>query len=385
MKVLLVDQFGRTTGRDTLALAELINKNEDIELEVFLSDNTEIPIDREYNLRVTKGFNKAYEGNFINKSLNYLKALRELKKYIKNNNFDIVHLQWFSIPWIEWIYVGQLKKKCKVIITVHDVIPFDNRPLEMKALDKIYSKADQLLVHTETSKKLFKDNYHAKPPITVITQGFCLKSDYCKLDSKKAKMHFGIPLDSIVFLYYGTIRPSKGIDYLIRAIHKAHKLNHNVYLLAAGALHKVNENELLKLVNDELSSEFSTVKIGFVPQEEEKWYFSAADVLCLPYLEVTQSGVAQLGLMYDLPIIATDVGEMRSVCRNNQNGILVTAGDEKQLKDAIVRMTGDNKFRQQASKVSCVLGKNEFSLTVKAQKVYDSYKQMVINCEGKDK
>ena len=40
MKVLLVDQFGRTTGRDTLALAELINKNEDVDLEVFLSDNT---------------------------------------------------------------------------------------------------------------------------------------------------------------------------------------------------------------------------------------------------------------------------------------------------------------------------------------------------------
>ena len=336
-------------------------------------------------MKITKGFNKAYEGNFINKSLNYLKALRELKKYIIKNNFDIVHLQWFSIPWIEWIYVGQLKKKCKVIVTVHDVIPFYNRPLEMKALDKIYSKADQLLVHTETSKKLFQENYRADTPIRVITQGFCLKSDYCKLDSNKAKTHFGIPLDSIVFLYYGTIRPSKGIDYLIRAIHKAHKLNHNIYLLAAGALHRVNESELLKLVNDELSPEYSTVRIGFVPQEDEKWYFSAADVLCLPYLEVTQSGVAQLGLMYDLPIIATDVGEMKDVCRNGMNGIIVNSGNTEQLTNAIVQLAEDSNFRLQASYKSKELGEKEFSLTVKAQKVYDSYKQMVINCEGKDK
>lgn len=64
MKVLFVDQFGKTTGRDTLALAELINKNPDIDMEVYLSDTTEIPSDRNYTLKLQRDFHGAYEGTF---------------------------------------------------------------------------------------------------------------------------------------------------------------------------------------------------------------------------------------------------------------------------------------------------------------------------------
>lgn len=376
MKVLFVDQFGKTTGRDTLALAELINENNNIDMTVFLSDNTEIPKDRNYTVNIVKGFHDAYVGNFLNKTINYLKALKQLKEFIDDNKFDIVHLQWFSLPWIEWMYVGIIAKKSKIVITVHDVIPFDNRPFEMKSLNKIYSKADALLIHTETSKKLFQKKYSAKTPISCITQGFCLKSDYKRIDSETAKQHFNIPADSIVFLYYGTIRPSKGIEILIKAIHKAQAKDKKVFLLAAGALHRVNEEELKELIKEELSEDSSFISIGFVPQEEEQWYFSAADVLCLPYLEVTQSGVAQLGLMYDLPIIATDVGEMKDVCRDGLNGIIVNSGNIEQLSDAIIKLAEDCKFRLQATNKSKELGEKEFSLKIKADKVKKVYEDI---------
>lgn len=378
MKVLFVDQFGKTTGRDTLALAELINENENIDMTVFLSDDTEIPSDRKYSVKVVKGFHNAYVGNFLNKTFNYLKALKQLKEYIRQNNFDIVHLQWFSLPWIEWIYVGSIAKKHNVAITVHDVIPFDNRPFEMKSLNKIYSRADALLIHTETSKKLFQKEYSAKTPISCITQGFCLKSDYKRIDHETAKEHFNIPSDAIVFLYYGTIRPSKGIDILIKAVHKAQECNKKIFLLAAGALHRVNEEELRKEIKEELSVDSSLVNIGFVPQEEEQWYFSAADVLCLPYLEVTQSGVAQLGLMYELPIIATDVGEMRDVCRDGLNGIIVRPGNSEQFSDAIMQFAEDNKFRLHASNKSKELGEKEFSLRIKAERVQKAYEDIAL-------
>ncbi len=373
MKILLVDQFGKTTGRDTLALAELINKNENVEVEVFLSDNTEIPKNKQYSVKIIKGFRGAYEGNAVNKAFNYLRALKELKQYILKNNIDIVHLQWFSLPWIEWLYAGCLRKKCKIVITVHDVIPFDNRPFEMKSLNLIYDRADYLLMHTENSRKLFKENYKAKTPISIITQGFCLKSDYEVIDKKQAKTHFGIPEDAKVYLYYGTIRPSKGLDVLIKAISDAHKNNNSVYLLAAGAFHRVNEDEYNKLVKGFLSDEFANVKFGFVPYEEEKWYFSAADVLCLPYLEVTQSGVAQLGLMYELPLIATDVGEMSEVCKNEKNGLIVSPNNINELSSAILKFATEKEFLKSASIHSKNIGEKEFSLEIKAEKISQIY------------
>lgn len=374
MKVLLVDQLGKTTGRDTLAVAELINKNEDIDMEVYLSDNTEIPNDRKYAVKIVKGFHGAYCGNAISKGLNYLKALYELKKYIIMHKIDVVHLQWFSLPWIEWVYVGQLHKYCKVFITVHDIIPFDCRPAEIKFLDKIYKRADALFIHTRSGKKLFHENYSAKTPIQVITQGFCMKRDYKHIDSFEAKDYFGIPHDRVVFLYYGTIRKSKGFDYLIAAIHEAYKKNNKVYLLAAGAFHNVNEDEYRNLVTDKLSENYSTVNFGFVPQNEEQWYFSAADVLCLPYLEVAQSGVAQLGLMYELPIIATNIAEMPDVARDKINGMIIRPGEAKQLEKAILDYAGNDKIRKEHSLESKVLGETEFSLEVKAEKIVEVYK-----------
>ena len=375
MKVLLVDQFGKTTGRDTLALAELVNKNSDIEMQVYLSDNTEIPDDRKYILKINEGFNRAYEGNAIQKGIHYLKALRELKIFIAKNDIDIVHLQWFSLPWIEWIYVKKLAKKYKVVITVHDVKPFDNRPYEMQALRRVYQSADKLLIHTKTSEEEFKKLYGRENKTKIITQGFCLKSDYQRIEKEVAKKHFNIDNDTVVFLYYGTIRKSKGLDILMEAILETHEKNKKILLLAAGAFHKVEEEEYKRL-KDQLGEGAARINFGFVPQKEEQWYFSAADVLCLPYLEVTQSGVAQLGLMYELPIIATDVGEMSDVCRNEKNGILIQPQNKSQLIDAILRFTNSSEFREKASEQSKQMAEVDFSLETKAQKVHEVYSEL---------
>lgn len=376
MKVLLVDQLGKTTGRDTLALAELINKNSDINMEVYLSDNTEISDKQKYTVKIMKGFHGAYEGNYLKKAINYMKSLGELRSYIKHNHFDIVHLQWFSLPWIEWIYVRILRNTTKVVITIHDIIPFDIRPLELQSLGKIYEKANALCLHTESGKKLFKKTYKSNTPIHIITQGFCNKADYKRIDNIEAKRHFGIPEEAVVYLFYGTIRPSKGLDKLIEAIHDAHEKNDKVYLLAAGAFHKVNETEYRKLVKEKLGTGFSTVNFEFVPLEEEQWYFSAADVLCLPYMEVMQSGVAQLGLMYELPIIATDVGEMTDVCRNQINGCIVEVGNSKDLAEQIEQLAANKELRAEYSKTSKELGETAFSLSVKANRITQIYRSL---------
>ena len=101
MNILLVDQLGKTTGRATLSLAELINKDKNTNVYVYLSNVTEIPKDKIYTVTIEKGFEGSYEGNFYQKGINYLKALKKLRTYIIKKNIDVVYLQWFSLPWIE--------------------------------------------------------------------------------------------------------------------------------------------------------------------------------------------------------------------------------------------------------------------------------------------
>lgn len=376
MKILIVDQF-KAVGRDTLALANLIN-DDNIQMTVYLSDKTEIPKEREYSVRIEKGFHGTYEGNAINKVKTYLRSLCELKKFLKKEHFDIVHLQWFSIPWIEWIYIKSIRKYSKIVITVHDVIPFDNRPLEMRALDIIYRNADRLLIHTEKAQEEFKKHYKANTEISVMTQAFCYKPDYIIVDKSVARDKLTIPSDAIVFLYYGTIRPSKGLDTLMKAIAMAQMKNKKVYLLAAGAFHKVDENYYRQLA-DSLINVGAKISFGFVPYEMEKYYFSAADTLVLPYTEGTQSGVAQLGLMYELPLIASDIYCMDEVAQKNINAFRFKRGDVNELSECICKLAESSSLRKKFSQGSKIIGESNFSLENKAKKVKMAYTKTLID------
>jgi glycosyltransferase involved in cell wall biosynthesis len=75
----------------------------------------------------------------------------------------------------------------------------------------------------------------------------------------------------------------------------------------------------------------------YVPNEEVGLYFSAADVLVLPYLEATQSGVVQTAYGFELPVIATQVGGLGETVEHNCTGLIVPPGDVQALAEAIVR------------------------------------------------
>ena len=373
MRALIVDQFGKKTGSDTLAVAELINTKEGIETSVYLSDDTEVP-HKDYSVKIHFGFHNVYSGNIISKACKYLKALKELKKHIIKNNYDVVNLQWFSLPWIEKRFIKAIKKYSNVVITVHDVIPFDKRIGEVKALKGIYKQADYLLVHTKKAKSDFEKVYGASFKVQIITQGFCNKNEYFITNKKEAREKLGLPKDALIYLFYGTIRRSKGLPFMLEAMIKAHAQDNKIFLLCAGEMHKVDQesiSEQVKFLENEKAGQFF---FSYVPRELEPYYFSASDVLCLPYTEVTQSGVAQLGLMYELPLIATNVGAMEEVVRNDENGYLIEKENADALCEVILKMR-DEKAREIFSKVSRQIAINDFSLDKKAHLMAEAYKK----------
>ena len=81
----------------------------------------------------------------------------------------------------------------------------------------------------------------------------------------------------------------------------------------------------------------------YIPDEEVKWYFSAADVVILPYREITGSAVAKLTLGFARPAIATDVGGLSVVIEDDVNGFLVPPEDPTALGEAIVRFFEEDR------------------------------------------
>jgi glycosyltransferase involved in cell wall biosynthesis len=81
---------------------------------------------------------------------------------------------------------------------------------------------------------------------------------------------------------------------------------------------------------------------AYVPNDEMARYFSACDVVVMPYLEATQSGVAQLAIGFEKPMIATSVGGMAETIHDGQTGLIVPPSDVAALSAAILRYFNEN-------------------------------------------
>jgi glycosyltransferase involved in cell wall biosynthesis len=75
----------------------------------------------------------------------------------------------------------------------------------------------------------------------------------------------------------------------------------------------------------------------YVPNEEVGLYFSAADLVVLPYVSGTGSGIVQIAYGLEKPVLATRVGSLPEVVDDGRTGYLVNPGDPDAWSDLLSR------------------------------------------------
>jgi glycosyltransferase involved in cell wall biosynthesis len=90
-------------------------------------------------------------------------------------------------------------------------------------------------------------------------------------------------------------------------------------------------------------------RLEFVPDAETELYFKAADVVAIPYTEVSQSGVLVLGYSFGLPVIASDVGSLRDNIVEGRTGFICRPRDPTHLAEMLTRYFASDLFRDLAN------------------------------------
>jgi glycosyltransferase involved in cell wall biosynthesis len=155
-----------------------------------------------------------------------------------------------------------------------------------------------------------------------------------ELNTVQSRNKFGVSDEQYVILFFGKIDEYKGLDILLDAFEEI-KID-SCRLIVAGVFRsKAYRNKILQ----RLAISKKRGKIRFeerhVPNEEAEIYFKAADVLCLPYRNIYQSGLAFLGPRFGLPLVTTDVGELRELVETNKLGLVAKSNDAKGLRQAL--------------------------------------------------
>jgi glycosyltransferase involved in cell wall biosynthesis len=241
----------------------------------------------------------------------------------------------------------------KIALTVHNVNQ-GRRDSNDSLLNRVtlriqYRLADHMFVHTRKMKnELVEDFGVCEKSVTVIRHPINNAFPDTDLTPAAAKLRLGIKGDEKAILFFGRIKPYKGLEHLLAAFQKLVISDVNYRLIIAGEVQKGNEKylaEIQQVVRRELDRGQIILKIQFIPDEEMEVYLKAADVLVLPYNKIFQSGVLFLGYSFGLPVIATDVGSFREEIVEGETGFLCRPGDPSELARTIATYFASYLYR----------------------------------------
>ena len=270
----------------------------------------------------------------------------KLIRYATVTKAKVFHILWnnkldFFDRTLLMLYYKLLGKK--VVFTAHNVNTAKRDGtdtwLNRLTLKSQYRMADHLFVHTELMKAELVEEFGVRQEaVTVIPFGINNAVPNTSLTRQEARRSLGIEDGQKTLLFFGHIRPYKGLELLATAFQEIVAKNTDYRLIVAGAPNKGAE-EYFAQIQQKLSGEIRrglvTSKIQHIPDEDTELYFKAADAVVLPYTQVYQSGVLFLAYSFGVPVIAADVGPFREDIVEGQTGFLCKPCDAGDLARSI--------------------------------------------------
>ena len=298
-----------------------------------LAEHLTISFTRQYPALIFPGESDrdpAYEGHeemgveYLIDSLNPL-SWRKAVRRVLTFNADIVMLPWWTVYWafcFGYMARALRRKGVTVIFFCHNVVEHESAAWKVKLSKWVLRQGTRFVVHTkEDAANLLQ----LVPGVAITVHAHPIYDQFPEPKGELTKR------GDLELLFYGFVRPYKGLDLLIEAMAQT---SDSVYLTIAGefwdgedqARNRIKELGLIDRV--ELRPRFHT-------DQETAELFARSDLVVLPYRSATGSGVVPVAYHYNKPVIVTRVGGLPDVVNNGKTGLLVEHNNIDALADAI--------------------------------------------------
>jgi glycosyltransferase involved in cell wall biosynthesis len=168
----------------------------------------------------------------------------------------------------------------------------------------------------------------------------------------EARVALDLPSDARLVLFFGFIKPYKGVVHLIDAAgFMKQEFGGDLRVLIVGDIYGEKQVYLDRIAASGAADIIDLVD-GFVPDAVVEDYFLAADLAVLPYVSATQSGIVQIAYNYDLPVVTTDVGGLPEVVRDGETGYIVPPESGEALAAAVTRFFREDRAAEFAAAVA---------------------------------
>jgi len=273
------------------------------------------------------------------KALEYPLDWLVLWRQHSSHTVDLIHLQWSVDPPMDFWWLSRLRHgSLPMVYTAHNVTPHLGEPTRRAGLKDLYQLANHVIVHSQANRKELLAAFDVPVDrVHVIPSGNLDDFRGAGMDKAEARRRLGIPADAPVALFFGLIKPYKGLDVLLRAFALAKLRLPKAKLLVAGKPSMPFE-WFQALIYDLGLHDDVLLDLRFVPHAEMRIHFTAADVVVLPYVETSQSAVLLTAYTFGRSVITTRTGGLPEVVEEGRSGRLVPPGDRHALADALIEI-----------------------------------------------
>ena len=290
----------------------------------------------------------------------------------------VVHLQWWSLPLAPIylvILIGLKIRRKRILFTVHNVVPHEKSILDWRLTKIILAFGDAYIVHSRDNKETLTEAFEI-PEANVHVVHMPIHDMYVGSgeDSASIRKTLGLPEKGKVLLSFGNIRPYKGLDVLIGAMPEVLRAVPDTHLLIAGQNWGKWNDPYGELIQSLKINRSVTPLLDYIPMSQVADIFQVADVVVLPYRYFdAQSGVGNIALAFEIPMVVTRVGGLADLVEDDR--VVCPPEDVQALAQAIIPTLLDDQFRSKL-KFDASRLKSRYSWSAAVSQTMKIYQQL---------
>jgi glycosyltransferase involved in cell wall biosynthesis len=366
MRVDLVDPSAFTPPYDHALAAALARAGARVRLVTSRFAYGEVPAPEGYDVR--EHFYRHARGAVSSRARRLSKLAEHVPDMLRYRRIrreaEIAHFQWLDVQWLD---IALLPRR-PLVLTAHDLLPREPRVGQAAAQRRLYRRMDAVVVHSDYGRRQLIDGLGLDPDhVHVIHHGafahLTRRTDELPLPAELGRV------DTPVVLFFGLLRPYKGLDVLI------------------DAWRGIVDAELWIVGHPRMALEPLRARAGanvrfisrFVDDRELPAFFRRADIVVLPYTRTErfdQSGVLATALAFGTPSVISDIGGFAEIAATGA-GRLVPPGDGVALREALSWLLGDAALRSQMGEAAARAAAGPYSWDAAAQKTLTVYESLI--------
>ena len=270
--------------------------------------------------------------------LSWIRTAKSIRKW----DPDVLIIRY----WVSYLapalgYVARhMNPRCKVVAIFDNVIPHERHFFDTPLAKYFLSGID---AGVTLSPEVGDDLQSLSPGIAraVIPHPVYCDNFGERIPREAAEDILGMKHGMKNLLFFGLIREYKGLDILLEAFDK---LDSSYQLIVAGEPYG-SFSKYQEIIDRSSGKDRIFLFPDYIKDSEVNLYFSAADVVVLPYRTATQSGVSATGFHFEVPIIVTDVGGLKSAIEGPGTGLVASEVSPDCIADNIRKFFSDQSAR----------------------------------------